>query len=335
MKNNINKYICGIVALIFTICLSSNVYAADSTCVYNSNNVTLTVNINEGSKPTISIKTGVDVTYKDNKLVEANFQDLTNKVWKCPQTLYYTYSQTDIRKFTFSGPSITQGSFKSTLTLDPASSTTGHKLAAAEDETYLCNYGNLVMTVNKTKGAVSGTAKECDSTNLSGIKYADLNGACPSKIHLTKVTSYASGYKTSCSYSTKSSDKSVEVALNGSEPIIDAGGESVTSPTVKPTEGANFDTDKVCPLGPEVTKDLQGVLKVFNIVAPLLVIVLSTMDAIKAITKGDAAGDLKKVAIRFGKRAALAAVLFFLPIIVNQLMIMLDFWDAAGGCTFE
>ncbi len=90
-----------------------------------------------------------------------------------------------------------------------------------------------------------------------------------------------------------------------------------------------------CPLGPDVTRDLHGALNIIRIVAPLLVIGLSTVDAIKALTKGDGGADMKNVAQRFGKRCIYAVLLFFLPLLVDQVMQMADVWDANGTCDLE
>lgn len=90
-----------------------------------------------------------------------------------------------------------------------------------------------------------------------------------------------------------------------------------------------------CPLGPDVTKDLYGALKFVRILAPVLVIVLSTIDAVKALTKGDGGADFKKVAQRFGKRCIFAVLLFFLPMLIDQFMQMADVWEVGGTCDIE
>lgn len=90
-----------------------------------------------------------------------------------------------------------------------------------------------------------------------------------------------------------------------------------------------------CPLGARVTKDLSGVLKIFKIIAPCLVVGYSIYEAIMALTKGDVAADMKKVAKRFAKRLVYAVILFFLPVLVDIIMQMADVWDANGGCDFE
>ncbi len=90
-----------------------------------------------------------------------------------------------------------------------------------------------------------------------------------------------------------------------------------------------------CILGPDVTKDLYGALKIIRILAPLLVIAYSTLDTVKALTKGDGGSELKKVAQKFGKRAIYAVILFFLPTLIDLFMQMADVWDANGNCMQE
>ncbi len=91
----------------------------------------------------------------------------------------------------------------------------------------------------------------------------------------------------------------------------------------------------VCPLGPDVTKDLYGILKIINIVAPLLVIGFTIADAIRALTQGDSGPDMKKVAQKFAKRCVYAVILFFLPMLVDQVMQMADVWGVNGTCDLE
>lgn len=88
----------------------------------------------------------------------------------------------------------------------------------------------------------------------------------------------------------------------------------------------------VCPLGPDVTEDLHGLLKIFNYAAPLILIVFSIIDVLKTITKGDAVGNVKSVRDRFLKRLLYTVILFFIPILVDQFMIMAGVWDSEGGC---
>lgn len=96
-----------------------------------------------------------------------------------------------------------------------------------------------------------------------------------------------------------------------------------------------FDVLAYCPLGPDVTKDLYNVLKVMKILAPLLCVVLSTYDAIRAVTKGDPATDMKAVAKKFGKRMIYTILLFFIPVLIDICFQMADVWDANGTCNLE
>lgn len=92
------------------------------------------------------------------------------------------------------------------------------------------------------------------------------------------------------------------------------------------------DTAVSCPLGPEVTKDLYGILKVIKIVAPIMCFALSVYDLIICITKGEIESESKKVFQKFGKRLIYVALLYFVPMVVNALMIYLNVWDSNGIC---
>lgn len=87
-----------------------------------------------------------------------------------------------------------------------------------------------------------------------------------------------------------------------------------------------------CPLGEDVTKDLYGILKIFQIAAPVLCIAYSTFDVVKTVSKGDAEAEMKKVAQKFGKRLLYTVLLFFLPILVDQAMQIADVWGVNGTC---
>lgn len=65
--------------------------------------------------------------------------------------------------------------------------------------------------------------------------------------------------------------------------------------------------------------DLQGIFKVFKIVAPIFVIIFSTYDFIKAIT-GKVEGEMKKAFTKLLKRLLFAVILFFLPNILDWFL---------------
>ena len=66
-----------------------------------------------------------------------------------------------------------------------------------------------------------------------------------------------------------------------------------------------------------------------------MVIGLTILEGVRAVAKGEIVGEEKKLAIRFVKRLIIAVILFFLPVLVNQIMIMANIWDENGTCDFS
>jgi len=75
-------------------------------------------------------------------------------------------------------------------------------------------------------------------------------------------------------------------------------------------------------LGP-LRADLEGVMNIIRILAPLMVIGLSAYDYIAVILIKDAE-RLQKANSRLMRRLALVAILFFLPIIINIILGIID-----------
>lgn len=73
---------------------------------------------------------------------------------------------------------------------------------------------------------------------------------------------------------------------------------------------------------------LQHVLNIIQIVGPLLVVVLSSIDFAKVIMDNDD-NAMKKAGKKLGTRLVLAGALFFIPVIVN---ILLDVFGIVGTC---
>ncbi|MDR1463765.1 MAG: hypothetical protein LBJ11_00500 [Oscillospiraceae bacterium] len=69
--------------------------------------------------------------------------------------------------------------------------------------------------------------------------------------------------------------------------------------------------------------DLDGILKIIRLVAPLMVIIYSTYDFLGAIFSSDAE-LLKKASSRLQARLILIAILFFLPTILNIILGIID-----------
>ena len=77
--------------------------------------------------------------------------------------------------------------------------------------------------------------------------------------------------------------------------------------------------------------ELDGILKIFRFLAPLMVIVYSTYDFLGAIFSKDAE-LLKKATSRLRSRLILIAVLFFLPTILNIILGIID--ESYTTCVF-
>jgi len=75
-------------------------------------------------------------------------------------------------------------------------------------------------------------------------------------------------------------------------------------------------------LGP-LKQDLEGILMIIRIVAPLIVLALGTYDYITSIVSKDAE-LLKKANSKLVKRLTLMALLFFLPSLLNILLGWVD-----------
>jgi len=91
----------------------------------------------------------------------------------------------------------------------------------------------------------------------------------------------------------------------------------VTCHSVFKDEDGNFNT-----LG----QALQDVFSLIKFAAPILVIVLSTMDYIKAITSHDAE-DLKKANGKFVKRLVIGILIFLLPYLLDFIFEIFGVYD--------
>ena len=73
----------------------------------------------------------------------------------------------------------------------------------------------------------------------------------------------------------------------------------------------------------EIKADLENILKIMRIAAPLVVILFTTFEFISAMVSNDKEA-LNKAASKLMKRLVLVALLFFLPIILNLLLSFID-----------
>lgn len=88
------------------------------------------------------------------------------------------------------------------------------------------------------------------------------------------------------------------------------------------------DCKKLDPKG-KFLKFLQDIFDIMKYAGPVLCLVLSTMDFIKAAASQDKEA-LKKAASRSMKRLALAMILFFIPTLINFLFPLFG-WNGTCG----
>ncbi len=90
-----------------------------------------------------------------------------------------------------------------------------------------------------------------------------------------------------------------------------------------------------CPLGPNVTADLAGALKIMKILGPIFAIGYTLYEGIVALTKGGIDAEGKKLFAKFAKRIMAAALLFAVPVLVDSIMQIMNVWDKDGHCVIE
>lgn len=117
----------------------------------------------------------------------------------------------------------------------------------------------------------------------------------------------------------------------------------ISSIVTKNMEKTDF--DKACDANPYCKSDsilgnvdcecsvawlLQKLLNYIKILGPVIAIVLGTIDFVKAIITSDD-DSMKKTEVKFVKRIIAAALLFFIPLLVEILLKITDMVDYTGG----
>ena len=170
----------------------------------------------------------------------------------------------------------------------------------------------------------------CPPTVMRFVKEDFMSSKCPElQIDIDIITSsYDVNTNSTCQVSftiRKGSDSSGSSGY--SDPV---GGKSEVDRTTR-KHGVNLeDVDCSAILPHEVQEVLKNILTFVKYAGPILVVVLTIIDLIKAAVSGDA-GEMKKVSNKFIKRLIAAILLFFIPILVG---IIFDFFNiTALNCT--
>ena len=323
---------------------NKNVFAIGScTCVYGTDALGFKIEVSDSGTPKVSIigtASTVGVLGTTN-FAPVNFQDTSTKKWKCPETIYYEvygsgrsvhYSNLSVKK--------PENGTISQSALVPGKSSDGEPYeennGGEAGNSLYCVYGNLMLTIDNSNKVVNGSNAGCTDIGIPSYDALEDKTKCPDYIYGIKVSvPRTNGY--TCRYSWTRSDGLTKIERNGDEPVVDADGNVVNSTTTTRITSNEADDEYYtgCPLGKHVTKDIYGLLKILKIVVPILVIGLTILEGVKAVAKGEIAGEEKKLATRFVKRLIIAVILFFLPVLVNQIMIMANIWDENGTCDFS
>ena len=316
---------------------------ADGSCIcyYGTDAVGIVINVTDSGVPEVT-KSGTQSTYinlSTNNLSVTNFKDTTNKVWKCPSTIYYTIVSGG-RSVTYSDISVAKpssGTVGSSSLVSSKSSDGGkYESSVTNSNDINCVYGNLTLTIDNNNKKISGSSAGCSSITLPSYDGLSDKTQCPKEIYGYKYSvPRTNGF--TCSYSWKSATSYSRIDLNGKEPVYDANGSDVSTDrkTVRTTKDTSSSLYTGCPLGKDVTKDIYGALKIFKIAAPLLVIGFTIIEFVQALSKGDISGEIKKLSQRLLKRCIFAVILFFLPVLINQIMQLANVWDENGTCDFS
>ena len=87
-----------------------------------------------------------------------------------------------------------------------------------------------------------------------------------------------------------------------------------------------------CNIGEQVVAMVYNVLKWAKYIAPILVIILTILDFIKALAAQND-DDMKKAQGKFIKRLIVAALLFLLPLIINFALKTFGFYSSSCDIT--
>lgn len=93
-----------------------------------------------------------------------------------------------------------------------------------------------------------------------------------------------------------------------------------------------YNADSKCNIGESIVSMVYNVLKWAKYIAPVLVIILSMLDFIKAIAS-QSDDEMKKAQGKFVKRLIVAALLFLLPFIINFVLKTFGFYNSKCDIT--
>jgi hypothetical protein len=282
---------------------------------------------NEGTKSLIKegyVFLGTNAT---SKLVNVNFQNVSENKWECPSKIYYGKAETggwNYSKISIEG---TGNNDLSTANLVEEKSSYGDLISEVKEDVKYCKYGSLILAINNTTEKVYAANETSCSLSIaySDIQSKDIekdSDGCPKEIYYfnAKYGNYSScGYSFSIKYSET-------IELNGTDPIFDATNSDANGnePTTVDKEYANSCSD----LGESLTL-LRQIYTFMRYLVPILIVVLSIVDFAKVVLLGDEK-TYKAAWDKFIKRLIIGVVILILPAILSLIINMSGALDSYG-----
>ncbi len=156
--------------------------------------------------------------------------------------------------------------------------------------------------------------------NMSGIDASYFKDGCPKEVYVDcgGVASEGTGY---CNVVKESSCQYQSGESNGASGHNSGEDKKITPGKSGSDENGNNGGTENCEeiLGSRVMDDIRDILKWVRIAAPILVVVLGSVDFAKAVLSDDPKA-LSKAASSFAKRMIAAVALFFAPLIIMYLL---------------
>lgn len=327
MRNTLKYILTGIILFLAMVGYAD---ASEATCTYtvgSQGDGKVECALSEDSdKPSCKVTSGNYTTGDKNYLINVNFQDTTNKKWKCPSKIYYSigpgpgYTTTIINNFSTkesdSSQGLSQYHYVKEATLDATNSSDGQELESYVN-TQKCVYGNLLLEIDKNNKTIKATNGGCDKINIDFI-YDDFSEVrvsdkgCPQKLYMSINT----WNETHCTYNLYNEANIMhEIKLDGSEPIIDGNGENVNDPTVDVPKDYVHGCDNI----PETTAFIKKIYNLLKYLIPVMVIGLSIVDFVKVILSGEEK-IYKEAWSKFVKRIVVGIIILILPVLLSFII---------------
>lgn len=210
--------------------------------------------------------------------------------------------------------------------------------ASTSEKTYVTEYGKDVSedSYNKQNLINWGEHKDFgEDLEFDGQKWFKENKRCFDYVIVVYNLGYAKSIKAYVSDSVHLDNIEKKISTNFSDTNeFKIHVMSLKTDSKPATNNSSTTTEEKvkanCSIFDDKTIDmLQKILNIFRILAPILALVFSAMDFLKAVAAG-AKDDLKSAGSRLIKRLIIVALLFFVPTVINLLLTLIG--NSNGTC---